>query len=1342
MTGASSHCSRCRSPLGRDVGDGVCAACLLEEALPAAEGYGEPASEHTLAADVSLVQHFGPYELLEEVGRGGMGVIYKARQPGLDRVVALKMLLAGEFADARARERLLREAKIAARLTHPHIVTIHEVGEHQGRPYFAMEYVPGRNLAQHCRDGLLPVATAVRYVEQLARAVHYAHQHGVIHRDLKPANILISPDDEPKLTDFGLTKSLVDPTQTIESAGSPNFMAPEQADSTLGTTGTPTDIYGLGAILYYLLTGRPPAVGETLSETLRAVVTGEPVAPRQLRPALPRDLETITLKCLEKEPARRYGSALEVADDLTRWQRHETIHARPSTGAERLAKWVRRRPAVAALSAACLLAVILGFAAVTWQWRRAEAQAEATARANYAATLGVVRQRLDEGVYRAARQQLYALPERFRGWEWGRLLNLAHREILDATVLTHGGGGPPDRVPSPIHSFGLNVSPDHRWVACWGSGRLEILDLTNGESVFQDGSAENRVAFAGFSPSGDRLAAAGPGPGYTLWSSGDWRVIRRWDTQRERPRSICFSPDGRQIATADGSRQVRLYDGATGAELRQFEGSLAAYEGVSFTPDGSKLVGNIRPRDGGQRFTIWDVKIGRVEAEVPWTAAGLRSVELTADASRYATVDTQGVTAVWRVGRDHPEFETPAEGDQIVWAAVALDQPRLVTVRVPSLQAKFLDLESGKALPISVAPFNFMRVGSDGRTLLSCGNALVHRWDWKTGRPAEALGIGDVAIQSLVDVSPDGRLVGALIDHFPTPSTLHVWPVQPTDRRLAPPNTAMRSALAPDGETVALGHLDSRISLWSTRTGERIAWLHGHYRQVNDVVWASDGRTLFSASGDHTVRRWNVPERRLEATFTNLTRPVWSLSLTPDGRRVAAVDLSGRVAVWDGKSGALIRSWDIPRENNLLPVQLACLNPQGSEVVLTGFSAAGVWSVDTGQLLRRFTPPGEGGDFDPCSAAFSPDGKRLATVDRSGRLRLWDTRQWTQLAADEAGEGASHLTFSQDGRRLFLTTCQALSPGMGEVSVEIHDGETGAPLLSLGRQRGWGTSIAAFPDGRRLLHTVMDNDSPTHGTDVLEALPWTDRGFPGGLGEALGERVTRLARARHWERLRAAVVIPENPGKVPPEPRSNWRVRDPATPAECVDLTASYNGHLETGWLPDVFLDGYGNDLASLPRGVVPLNGVTWDIRGVVSTGQPERSPLFPWPFGRTVPDLPVQGFARRLHFLHASADSPGGGGRIGRYRLHFAGGTTADLTLDLGEDIGEWWSGHPQSVCRQGRVAWEGENPASARRGSKVRLFHRAWDNPHPDREIVSLELIGEGAVATIFVVAITVER
>ena len=365
-------CSRCGSPLGRDVGGGVCAACLIEEVLPAAEGLAASAASQSADVNAPFIQRLGDYELFEEIGRGGMGVIYKARQAGLDRVVALKLLLAGEFADAKARQRFVREARIAARLTHPGIVTIHEVGEHQGRPYFAMEYVPGPNLAQRCRDGLLPMTTAARYVEQLARAVHYAHQHGVIHRDLKPANILVTPEDEPKLTDFGLTKSLVDPTRTLESAGSPNFMAPEQADSTLGPTGTATDVFGLGAVLYFLLTGRPPALGESLSETLRAVVACEPVAPRQLRPALPRDLETIALRCLEREPTRRYVSAHEVAEELARWRNHEPIRARRASPVDRLTKWVRRRPMVVGLAATLTLSVVVGLGATVWQARRAE----------------------------------------------------------------------------------------------------------------------------------------------------------------------------------------------------------------------------------------------------------------------------------------------------------------------------------------------------------------------------------------------------------------------------------------------------------------------------------------------------------------------------------------------------------------------------------------------------------------------------------------------------------------------------------------------------------------------------------------------------------------------------------------------------------------------------------------------------------------------------------------------------------------------------------------------------------------------------------------------------------
>lgn len=1337
-------CSRCGAASGRRLNAGLCAACLLEEGFPTAPGIPEPDDVPGFNRDVPLVQHFGPYELLEEIGRGGMGVIYKARHPGLDRLVALKMLLAGEFADAKARERLLREARIAARLSHPGIVTIHDVGEHQGRPYFAMEYVPGRNLAQHCRDGFLPIETAVRYVEEIARAVHYAHQHGVIHRDLKPANILISPDDHPKLTDFGLTKSLVDPTRTLESAGSPNFMAPEQVDSRLGTTGTATDIFGLGAILYYLLTGRPPALGESLNETLGAAAVCEPVEPRRLRPALSRDLETITLKCLERDPDRRYGSALEVAEELARWRRHEPIHARPTTSRERLVKWVRRRPLVAALSAACVLMVLIGFGGITWQWRRAEAQAEATARANYSAVLGLVRQRLEEGTHPAARRQLLSQPERFRGWEWGRLLFQAHREILEATVLTNGWTGHVEPPRGQVGVLDHAISNDRRWVACWGGGRFEVLNLTNQESVFRTGSVAEPVRDAAFSPSGEWLATAGPGPGFTIWNAGDWRRMRQCGTNLPGILSLRFSPDGRRLVVADGTRQVRLYDIGAGEEVGVLE-SREPCQAVRFGSDGMRVMGWETRANQGTRFTLWNGLTGQVEAEVPVGAGHFRSVELTLAADHYATVDANGVSAAWKVGAEEPWFETPPEGPEITRAILAEDHTRLLTLREDTGQARFWDTGSGHALPAAAVRFNTLTVGSDGRTLISSRNALVHLWDWRTGQPTEAMGIGDVVLGASLGVTADGRLASALMGHFPMPPTLHVWPVDPPDLRLAPANTTLRSALSPDGRTVALGHLDSRISLWDTRTGERTGWLHGHFRSVNDLAWTADGQKLFSVSSDHTVRRWDLRERRLEVTWTNLNQPVWTLSVTPDGRRVAAVDFSGQVAVWDGRSGALLQLRQMPVENELLPVHQANLSPDGRQVAVTGFSGGGVWSVEDWALLKRFNPPGEGSAFDPCGSGFTADGDRFATVDRSGRLRLWNARDWTLMAVSEAGEGATHLTFSRDGGRLFLTTCQALDPSVGEVSVEIHDGWTGLPLASLGRQKGWGSTIAFDEVHGRLLHTVMDDGSPARGTDLMEALPWRGAEFPGRADELIEDRILRLARQRHWQNLQVPRANPAPPGLPPVEPRTNWSPRDPRTPSECVDLTDAYNGHLETRWLPGHFLFGANNDLSNLPQGLVELDGIKWDIRGVVTAGLPDQFPRMPFNHGRVVSGMPVKGFVSRLHFLHAAADYETGSQSqewVGRYRLHFADGTTADFELVLGEDIGSWWSNHAMSQCGRGTLAWEGRNPVAARWGARVRLFHRTWENPSPLRELVGVDLINESGSFVPFVVAISVER
>ncbi|MCI0458314.1 MAG: protein kinase [Gemmataceae bacterium] len=298
------------------------------------------------------------YELLEPIGRGGMGVVYKARQMNLKRTVALKML-PGDFPDdPTARGRFRTEAESAARLQHPNIVQIYEVGEHEGRPFFSMEYVEGGNLAKKLARGLLPLRQAAEMIECLARAVHYAHERGIAHRDLKPSNVLLTSDGIPKIADFGLAKRIAggstaseqnDQTRTGEILGTPSYMAPEQASGQTKEAGASADVYALGAILYELLTGRPPFEGKTSLQALYRVLHEDPIPPLQVQPRVPRDLDTICLACLYKEPGRRYPTAQALADDLKRFLAGEPTRAQPPGRGERLGKWIRRRPTVAVL---------------------------------------------------------------------------------------------------------------------------------------------------------------------------------------------------------------------------------------------------------------------------------------------------------------------------------------------------------------------------------------------------------------------------------------------------------------------------------------------------------------------------------------------------------------------------------------------------------------------------------------------------------------------------------------------------------------------------------------------------------------------------------------------------------------------------------------------------------------------------------------------------------------------------------------------------------------------------------------------------------------------------------
>src|SRR5213083_2755540 len=373
---AVKFCSKCGAAIPPDSPQESCGACLLETGLSSDEpvaGVGlsavASAKSDGPGGPIPMLMDFGDYELLQQIGRGGQGVVFRARQKSLNRTVALKVISLGQWASEAHVKRFRREAEAAARLEHPCIVPIYEVGERDGSCYFSMKFVEGGQLDEVAKREPMPPRRAAELIAKVARTVHYAHEHGILHRDIKPGNILLDAEGEPHLTDFGLarlveTESTV--TRTLEVLGTPSYMAPEQAEGENEAVSSATDVYGIGAVLYQLLTGQPPFAGGTTYETIKLLLDTEPRQPRLLNPKIDRDLSTICLKCLEKDPQRRYSSALALAEDLEHWLKHEPIRAHRAGIFSRGRKWVRRKPVIAVL----ITSLIALAAAIGWNvWK-------------------------------------------------------------------------------------------------------------------------------------------------------------------------------------------------------------------------------------------------------------------------------------------------------------------------------------------------------------------------------------------------------------------------------------------------------------------------------------------------------------------------------------------------------------------------------------------------------------------------------------------------------------------------------------------------------------------------------------------------------------------------------------------------------------------------------------------------------------------------------------------------------------------------------------------------------------------------------------------------------------
>lgn len=611
---------------------GNCAPCLFGSALG-----DEPVDLPTEALADEMPAELGDYEILGEIGRGGTSVVYRARQRRLNRIVALKTLHGSALTSRDAFERLQTEAQAVARLDHPHIVPLYEVGRHSGTHFLTLRYFEQGSLAQALKQRRFTPTEAARFLATAARAVHHAHSRGVLHRDLKPSNFLLDEHGAPHVADFGLAKLAdSDSSLTLSTSvlGTPAYMAPEQAAGNAKDAGTPADIYALGAILFELLTGRPPFLGRSALEVIRQVADAEPPRPTALVPGLDRDLEAVCLRCLEKDPSRRYASAAALAEDLERWLRHEPLSIRPLSAGERALKWVRRRPLIASLAAACTLAVILGVTGVFWQYGRA-IQAAELARSNeldaqrnaYLAEMTVADQAIQQSdltTIRAVLERTRPAPggPDLRGWEWRYLWGVSRQE---AAVLTGDN-------PRPIRSFALLADGRQLAVGREESG-FEIWDIHSRQRLYTLPESINQVIDENHALGNIVSCRVAAVPGTSLLAYTDCRSptnshVRLWNTTTRTtvrslplpwiPRYLAVSSDGRRLAcsTMGGDNRVLIFEVESGALIRTIQSNFvpdwAGGHSLEFTPDGSAITVEEHAagrRDGGLR--VVDVVTGQ-----------------------------------------------------------------------------------------------------------------------------------------------------------------------------------------------------------------------------------------------------------------------------------------------------------------------------------------------------------------------------------------------------------------------------------------------------------------------------------------------------------------------------------------------------------------------------------------------------------------------------------------------------------------------------------------------------------------------------------------------------------